>query len=258
LPSWVKQQIKKHNKKIRLNNFCDIIKLFLSIPFATQSEVKKYETKSREGSVLSLFFGTNRIDSKGNTVGKKDPQESLRTEAHVYFRQMRLYALVSYFNLHHWAQIKTKETEVFYLLEKIRPQFIDEQNVLFWTKGICAGLNSDFITASHILMPQLEHALHNIAEIRHGNIITLEKKRQENPNLKAILSKLESVIDDEIHFEISSFLQSGIDVNFRNNLAHGLFTPFEIEKYGIYLLWICLKFYLDKTIIIDNFQNIKE
>jgi hypothetical protein len=107
-------------------------------------------------------------------------------------------------------------------------------------------------------MPQLEQALHNIAEIRHGNITTLEKKRQESLTLAPILSKLENLIEDETLFEISSFLQSGIDVNFRNNLAHGLFTPFEIEKYGIYLLWICLKFYLDKSIIIDNFQNIKE
>jgi hypothetical protein len=43
IPDEFKQQIKKHVKKIRLNTFCDIIKLFLSIPFATQSEIEKYE-----------------------------------------------------------------------------------------------------------------------------------------------------------------------------------------------------------------------
>jgi hypothetical protein len=162
---------------------------------------------------------------------------------------MRLYALVSYFKLHHWAQIKTDETEFFYFIEKIRPQFINEENVIFWAKGFYAGLNGDFITASHILMPQLECAFHNIAEIHHGNITSLEKKRQEQPTLGGILPKLKSIIEDETLFEIDVFLQSGIDVNFRNNLAHGLFTPFEIDRYGIYLLWICLKFYLDKSII---------
>jgi len=252
IPDDFKQQVKGQIKKIRLNIFYDVIQWFLSVPFTPKSEIEKYEVASRKGSPISSFFGNEHLDSKGNTIGNKDPQESLRTEAHVYFRHRTLYALVSYFGLHHWAQIKTDEAVLFYLLKEKRPLFIDEDNVVFWAKGFCAGLNGDLITATHVLMPQLEHILLNIAEIKHGNITTLERKRQESPTLSGILSKLETVIEDEILFEISSFLQSGIDVNFRNNLAHGLFTPFEIEKYGIYLLWICLKLYFDKSIIMDK------
>ena len=57
---------------------------------------------------------------------------------------------------------------------------------------------------------------------------------------------LQGVIEEEILYEIESFLNHGIDVNFRNNLSHGLLTPFEIEKYGIYLWWICLKLYFEE------------
>lgn len=255
IPDGFKQRVKRYVKKVRLNNFCDTIKLFLLIPFVTQSEVEKYINACKKTSKVSLLFGTNRLDAKGNTIGTKDPEESLRTEAHIYSRQARLYILASFFGLHHWAHIKVEEDEVFYFLEKMRPQFIGEQNIVFWSKGISAGLNNDFITASHILMPQLEHALHNIAEIWHGNITTLEKQRQEAPTLGTILPKLKNIIDDEILFEMDSFLQSGIDVNFRNNLAHGLFAPFEIDKYTTYLLWMCLKLFFDKGIIVGQLPN---
>jgi len=100
-------------------------------------------------------------------------------------------------------------------------------------------------------MPQLEHTLHNIAEIKNGNITTLERKRQESPSLGAIFPMLQNIIKEEALFEIESFLQSGIDVNFRNNLLHGLLTPFEIEKYGVYLWWICLRIYFDGNSLLE-------
>lgn len=75
------------------------------------------------------------------------------------------------------------------------------------------------------------------------NITTLEKKRQLFPTLGSILPRLEEVFKEEFFFEINSFLQGEIDVNFRNNLLHGLLTFFEVDKYGVYLWWICLKLY---------------
>ena len=111
-------------------------------------------------------------------------------------------------------------------------------------------MDGDFVTASFILTPQVEHALYKIAQIKDGNITSLEKKRQLSPTLGTIIPILEDVFDEEVHFEISSFLQGEIDVNFRNKLLHGLFKHFEVEKYGPYLWWLSLKlFFNDKKLM---------
>ena len=163
----------------------------------------------------------------------------------MYSRQKRLYLIQEYLYLHKWSKIKTEEDFLYYYLRENKPEFVDEDNIIFWEKGIHAGLDGDFITASFILTPQVEHALYKIAQIKDGNITSLEKKRQLSPTLGAIIPILEDVFDEEVHFEISSFLQGEIDVNFRNKLLHGLFKHFEIEKYGPYLWWLSLKIYLD-------------
>ena len=106
-------------------------------------------------------------------------------------------------------------------------------------------------------MPQLEHALHNIAEIHKGTITSLEAKRQEEPTLRKVLNMLKGIIEQEILFEIESFLQSGTDANFRNNLLHGLLSPFDIDKHGIYLWWLSLKIYFCENIYADDKQQIR-
>ncbi|ATR98390.1 DUF4209 domain-containing protein [Porphyromonas gingivalis] len=238
--------VKKIVSKITIGNFIDTINLMLSIPFITSKEVSAYEATVRKASPISSMFGHKQLNAKGDIVGIAEPEKSLKTEAHVYFRQKRLYAIWTYINLHQWSNIKSEENFIYLYLQKKKPTYIEEENLIFWTKGFVAGLNKDFISASHILMPYLEHALRNIAEIKKGNITTLEKKRQEAPSLGVIFPMLQGVIEEEILYEIESFLNHGIDVNFRNNLSHGLLTPFEIEKYGIYLWWICLKLYFEE------------
>ena len=46
------------------------------------------------------------------------------------------------------------------------PYFLqDEDRLIFWAKGLMSGFNKDFMTASHILIPQMEWALRSIAEV---------------------------------------------------------------------------------------------
>ena len=228
---------------IELSSFKDTIILMLSIPFVTKKEIDGYQDITRKAGYLGSELGHSKLNNKGHTVGSADAQQALRTEAHRYFRVKRLYAIYSYIMLHHQCEIKTNETELYNFLKNSKPNHIEEENLVFWTKGIVAGLNNDFITASSILTPQLEHALHNIAELIDVNITTLEKKRQLSPTLGSILPRLKDVFDEEVFFEVDSFLQGEIDENFRNNLLHGLLRPDEVDKQGRYLWWICLKIY---------------
>lgn len=251
IPEDFVNSVEESLSTIIIHSFFDTIKLMLSVPFISTNEINAYESAVRKASYVSSMLGRNQLDTNGNIVGIADHQKSLRTEAHIYFRQKRLYAIQTYLNLHQWSNIKSEEELIYYFLNDKKPIYIEDENLIFWAKGITMGLNKDFISASHILMPQLEHTLHNIAEIKNGNITTLERKRQESPSLGAIFPMLQNIIKEEALFEIESFLQSGIDVNFRNNLLHGLLTPFEIEKYGVYLWWICLRIYFDGNSLLE-------
>ncbi len=134
------------------------------------------------------------------------------------------------------------------------PYFLqNEDRLIFWVKGLISGFNKDFMTASHILIPQIEWALRNIAETYHGSLVKLEEERQEEATLGTILKQLGNVMHEEIRFEIESFLQSGIDVNFRNKLSHGLLSSFEVMQNGIFLWWLCMKLFFDiDRLVIDR------
>jgi hypothetical protein len=233
--------------QISINNFFGTINLMRSIPHVTHEEIDAYVRISQKASTVLSWFGSSLLDDNGFEVGSANPDEAIRTEAHVYCRQKRLYLIQNYLYLHKWSKINTEEDFLYYFLRDNKPEFVDEDNIIFWVKGIYAGLNGDFVTASFVLTPQIEHALLNIAEIEEGNITSLERKRQLSPTLGAILPRLRNVFDEEEHFEINSFLQGEVDVNFRNNLLHGLFKSFEIEKYGPYLWWLSLKIYFDNN-----------
>ena len=254
IPEAVIQNIEDRLTQVFISNFIDTINLMRNVPFIEMEIIEKYISCKSIVDVVDSFSDRTQLNEKGNVVGFADSEKSIRTVAHVFFRQINMYRLYSIVGLHRWSNIQSKENVVHQYLKQYKPQFIEEDNLIFWTKGITAGLNSDFIPASHILMPQLEHALHNIAEEKLGNITSLEKKRQEVPTLGSILPMLKGIIKEEVLFELDSFLQSGIDVNFRNNLLHGLMSPFEVEKYGLYLWWICLRLYFDY----NSLENLEE
>lgn len=144
---------------------------------------------------------------------------------------------------HNECVVETDIDELCHLINKNKPEFIEQSQILLWCKGILAGLNNDFITAASILTPQFEHALHNIAELDKGELYSLESKHELSPTLGPVMKLLKDVLNNEIYFEIDSFLQGEIGVNFRNNLSHGLFIPDDIDYYGSYLWWLCLKFF---------------
>jgi hypothetical protein len=248
-----KKRIEKWIADEKWESPLDFIALLHNIPFASKENTEKYMDISRKGSVLSSMMRTNRLDDKGNTIGLDNPENSLRTDAHIYYRQKILYTLWTCIDKAANMKLLIEEDMLFYIMKNRIPYFLqDEDRLIFWVKGLTSGFNKDFMIASHILIPQIEWALRNIAEIYHGSLVKLEEERQEEATLGSILKQLENVMHEEIRFEVESFLQSGIDVNFRNKLSHGLLSSFEIMQYGIFLWWLCIKLFFDiDRIVID-------
>jgi len=151
IPEDFVNSVEESLSTIIIHSFFDTIKLMLSVPFISTNEINAYESAVRKASYVSSMLGRNQLDTNGNIVGIADPQKSLRTEAHIYFRQKRLYAIQTYLNLHQWSNIKSEEELIYYFLNDKKPIYIEDENLIFWAKGITMGLNKDFISASHIL-----------------------------------------------------------------------------------------------------------
>ncbi len=249
-----KRKIEKWIADEKWESSLDFIALLCNIPFASKENIEQYMNISRKGSVLSSMMGTNRLDDKGNTIGLDNPENSLRTEAHIYYRQKILYTLWTCLDKAANIKLLIEEDMLFYIMRNKMPYFLqNEDRLIFWVKGLISGFNKDFMTASHILIPQIEWALRNIAETYHGSLVKLEEERQEEATLGTILKQLGNVMHEEIRFEIESFLQSGIDVNFRNKLSHGLLSSFEVMQNGIFLWWLCMKLFFDiDRLVIDR------
>ena len=129
-----------------------------------------------------------------------------------------------------------------YLLER-KPSFLSNDSIFLLSKGLAFGFADDFVSSAHILTPTLECMLRNFAEYKCGSSAKWHLEIQEDRTLGGILNviKQNDLIDEEIYFELHCFLEDKIDVNYRNNLLHGLMPVKQIVNDGIYLWWLCIK-----------------
>lgn len=256
-PEEEKIKIQKWIANEKWESSIDLLFFLINIPFASKENVAGYINVCTKASVISSMWGNNKLDNKGNTIGVDNAENSLRTEGHIYYRQKILFAIWSCLEKATSMNLHMEEEILFYMMRNNIPFFInDEDRLAFWFKGFIAGFNKDFMTASHILVPQVEYALRNIIEEYQGSLVKLEAEKQEEATLGTVLKSLENVFKDEIWFEIWSFLQSGIDVNFRNRLSHGLFSSFEITQSGVYLWWLSIKLFFNINDILGHKKEI--
>lgn len=118
------------------------------------------------------------------------------------------------------------------------------------TKGLLAGFEYDFITALHLLTPQIENMVRY--QLRLANVKTsgIDKDGIETENGLSTLVKcpeFEQIFGKNLSFEIKALMCDSFGLNLRNNVAHGLLDANEMQShYVIYLWWFCLRLvYID-------------
>lgn len=123
--------------------------------------------------------------------------------------------------------------------------FIPSNHEEFFAKGIFSGLRGDFLTACHLLVPQIENSLRHLLELRAEEPTTLHaNKEQERDGLKALLENPEIIkifgIDGVIH--LRTLLIDKRYPGLRHSVAHG-FVPSDYF-YGtgaIYTWWLIFR-----------------
>ena len=119
-------------------------------------------------------------------------------------------------------------------------------------KALFAGYDRDFVTALHILVPQIEHMVRYHLKKAGVQTTTLANGIETENSLKSLmdLSQTKEIFGEDLSFEIKALFCDSFGWNLRNDLAHGLIDDRACYSYSaIYTWWFGLK------IVFNTFWN---
>ena len=116
---------------------------------------------------------------------------------------------------------------------------------LLFGKALFAGYDQDFVTALHLLVPQIEHMVR--VYLKQASVQTTAPDADGTENEKGLsalmdLQETEQIFGENLSFEIKALFCDSSGPNLRNNLAHGLLDDEASQSvYAIYAWWFGLK-----------------
>ncbi|BEG73962.1 DUF4209 domain-containing protein [Achromobacter xylosoxidans] len=112
-------------------------------------------------------------------------------------------------------------------------------------KALFAGYERDFVTALHLLIPQIEHLVRVHLKQAGARTANLDKDGIQNESGMSTLMDLpeaEQVFGKDLAFELKSLFCDAFGPNLRNELAHGLLDEDGCHSpFAIYAWWLALR-----------------
>lgn len=112
-------------------------------------------------------------------------------------------------------------------------------------KALFAGYDRDFVSALHLLIPQIEHMVRVHLKQAGAKTTNLDKDGIENENGMSTLMDLpeaEQVFGKDLVFEFKTLFCDAFGPNLRNELAHGLLDEDACHSpHAIYAWWLGLR-----------------
>ena len=112
-------------------------------------------------------------------------------------------------------------------------------------KALFAGYERDFVTALHLLIPQIEHLVREHLKQAGAKTTNLDKDGIQNENGMSTLLDLpeaKQVFGKDLAFELESLFCNAFGPNLRNELAHGLLDEDGCNSpFAIYAWWLALR-----------------
>ncbi|GAB1833531.1 DUF4209 domain-containing protein [Achromobacter xylosoxidans] len=116
---------------------------------------------------------------------------------------------------------------------------------ILFGKALFAGYDGDFVTALHLLVPQIEHMVRTHLKQTGALTTTLDAEGIETENGLSTLMALpetEDVFGKDLVFELKALFCDPFGHNLRNELAHGLLDDGDCRSAAsIYAWWLGLK-----------------
>lgn len=191
-------------------------------------EIERRKARFANNGLVS-YIQNSRRDSRDNFRGWEEPNEGLR------FLEQHVFELVHAIGVI-WTTLEKQdrlgESGMISYLNNTIPQF----DLSLTINGIRRHYAGDYISSVHILAPQLESLIAQMAHQKGIVAIRLDdQKRQEVPPLPRLLAPSETGVKDllseGVFWLARIFLvESRSSFNIRNKVAHGLITPEECNE----------------------------
>ena len=255
VPDSVVEEIHKQMAALKFETLDEVLLSYLRIPFYPSWKKlveKEVEKSKKQSDVIERFFPNSQtLDEEGNVSGISDFEHNQHIQVHRYIRATLMYQILCLYVRVEEHTLDYSEGLFYHILKECKPSFIEDDRVQVWAKAYLNYFNGDILVASHLLMPQLEHALHNLLEEIVDDVTMLNNDVQKEPTLMGILNQLRPYCNDTLYDELTMFLVDGNDVNYRNRLLHGLIGSMETLRHGHYLFYLSnLFFFTGKNFLI--------
>jgi tetratricopeptide (TPR) repeat protein len=230
-----------------------VLRLAHVSPMASFEGMKRIVAKIASVAPLSHMFTGSALDAEGRRVALKPPlplSEKERDEAifaHVvaHMSTQRLCSIhgaifPAFDQLVSEHVITLQEMEA---LAAYSP-FVPPGRERIFSQGLYAGFSRDFLTALHLLVPQIENSLRHLMQNR--DIITTKLdnsgiQRQIDLNELVVDPRLSAIISEDILFELRCLLTDNRGPNLRNQLAHGMLDDSDFSSVeALYAWWLVL------------------
>lgn len=248
--------IRENVRKVKGKSLIDSV-LLLSLMGSSPNlkELEKEVKDSINNFPFQHFFTSVSVDDEGKVVARKPHMLSEdEGEQKLAFRAEMVKHMEYHWTTHVPAAIEPVRKQIivehpvnindFYPIVAYNP-FIPPGREYIYMKGLHAGLVGDYLTAIHLLIPQLEHSIRYI--LANKGLITsridsegIQEEYGINKTLK--MDELKEILGEEIQFDLDSLLISRHGPNLRNKLSHGLLHYGSFSSSSvIYLWWLILR-----------------
>lgn len=217
-------------------------------------QLKAQAEEHKKRYVLQSLFPRVYLNAAGKVVARQpnDPEESLQADMFSNASRARLIQVQALIEPARWQINSEHHVRIEDFLPFIQGNpFIPQGHEYIVARGLHSGMQGDFLTAVHFLVPQIEasvrYILSQVGVIASGltsdgiqDEYSLNRTLRE-PEFSEPLCK---VFGEDFVFDLRGLLIERFGANLRNDMAHGLIEHniFYSES-GCYLWWLSLRFY---------------
>lgn len=220
--------------------------------------ISDLETQARENRKKYIFkqiFPTVLHASDGRIIDREPTDETEAVYADMFADAQRIRGIYvegiiepsrNTISLEHF--VKTQDFLPFLIDNPLVP--VGREWII--AQGLHAGLNFDFLTATHLLIPQIEESFRYVLiRLNIASASFDDKGIQNELNLNQFLKeekfteKLKEIFGEDFIFDLRGLLVERFGANLRNDMAHGLIDNNSFYSVStIYFWWLALRFYV--------------
>jgi hypothetical protein len=231
----ISEIVHQAKKQVQGRDFFDMLfRLAVLVSRPTNIEKLKDQAKEQMQTSIAWMFGGTHIDHDGMTVATVPAGMGLENDQdgeNVWSIMMRNIGIDHQLAVQGQIRPALDEiTSIHPISERVieslfrNHPFIPYGHEYYFTKGIAFGLEGDFLTACHILIPQVENSLRYIVRSRGEEPTTLHGDgSQERNGLKSLLEHqaVIEVLGKDIAGNFQAILIDKIYGDLRNQMSHG-------------------------------------